>query len=142
MSEAGFCKRLVFGENERVGQWIEARGGGQYRIGSQCIGLERNGELVAGVMFDYHNGASVYAHWAIGDKRALNRDFLFAIFAYPFIQLECAVLITLIGSDNVASWKLVEHLGLKREHAICDAHPSGELLIYTMRQNECRWLNV
>lgn len=134
-------RRLVFGENERVGPWIEENGGGQYRPGSQCIGLERDGQLIAGALFDYHNGASVYGHWAVSDKRALNREFLSAIFRYPFVQLDCSVFIALIAGDNEASIRLVEHLGFELEHTIKDAHPSGELHIYTMRRNDCRWLD-
>lgn len=134
-------RRLVLGENERVGPWIEEHGGGEYRLGTQCIGLERDGELVAGALFDYHNGASVYGHWAVKDKLALTRDFLSAIFRYSFIQLDCSVFITLIAGDNEPSYSLVEKLGFSLEHTIKDAHPSGELRIYTMRRNECRWLD-
>ncbi len=133
-------RTLVFGENERVGRWIEAHEGGQYRDGSQCIGLERNGELVAGALFDYHNGASVYVHVALADKRALGRDFLRACFRYAFIQLGCEVLIGLVAGDNVAAQRLDEHLGFHVEHTIKGAHPSGALHIYTMRKQECRWL--
>lgn len=134
-------RRVVLGENDRVGSWIEEHGGGQYRQGSQCIGLERDGELVAGALFDYHNGASVYCHIALADKRALGRDFLRAAFRYPFVQLDCSVLIGLVASDNPAAVRLDEHLGFTLEHTIKDAHPSGDLYIYTMRRNECRWLD-
>ena len=134
-------RRLVLGENDRVGPWIEENGGGHYRHGTQCIGLERDGDLVAGAMFDYHNGASVYGHWAVADKHALNRDFLASIFRYPFVQLDCAVLIALVAGDNRPSAELVEHLGFALEHTIKDADPSGELHIYTMRRSDCRWLD-
>jgi RimJ/RimL family protein N-acetyltransferase len=123
-----------------VGAWIEALGGGQYRDGSQCIGLERDGKLVAGSLFDYHNGASVYVHLALADKRALGREFLRASFRYAFVQLDCEVLIGLVAGDNLAAMRLDERLGFRREHTINGAHPSGELHIYTMRRHECRWL--
>lgn len=134
-------RRVVLGENDRVGPWIEENGGGHYRPGVQCIGLERDGELVAGALFDYHNGASIYGHWAVSDKRALGRDFLSAIFRYPFVQLDCAVIIGLIAGDNAASLEVAEHLGFTLEHTIEGAHPSGELHIYTMRRNDCRWID-
>lgn len=134
-------RRVVFGENDRVGNWIERNGGGHYRAGTQCIGLERDGEIVAGTLYDYHNGASVYSHWAISDKHALNREYLSAIFRYPFVQLDCSVIIALVAGDNEPSSNLVEHLGFELEHTIKDAHPSGELHIYTMRRSDCRWLD-
>lgn len=134
-------RRLVYGESARVGAWIEERGGGQYRDGAQCIGLERDGELVAGALFDWFNGASVYVHVALADKRALGRDFLRAAFGYAFVQLGCEVLIGLVAGDNIAAQRLDEHLGFRFEHSIAGAHPSGELRIYTMRRNECRWID-
>lgn len=134
------ARRLIFGQNDRVGRWIEEHDGGQYREGSQCIGLERDGSLVAGVLFDYYNGASIYCHVALADKRALGRDFLRAAFGYAFHQLGCEVLIGLVANDNEAAQRLDERLGFRLEHTISGAHPSGALHIYTMRRNDCRWL--
>lgn len=132
-------RRIVY-DNARLGPWIEAHEGGQYRQGSQCIGLERDGEVVAGALFDWFNGASIYCHIAIADKRALGRDFLRAAFGYAFIQLKCEVLIGLVAGDNLAAQRLDERLGFTREHTIRGGHPSGELHIYTMRRHECRWI--
>lgn len=134
-------RRVVYGENERVGHWITEHGGGFYRTGCQCIGLERDGTLIGGVMFDYHNGASIYCHVALTDKRAIGRDFLRAVFRYVFVQLNCEVLIGLVAGDNFAAQRLDEHLGFRLEHSIAGAHPSGELRIYTMRRKECRWID-
>lgn len=136
MSQAR-SSRLVF-ESERVGRWIEAHEGGQYREGSQCIGLERDGELVAGALFDYHNGASIYCHVAVDGQ--VTREFLRAAFRYPFVQLGCSVLIGLVAGDNLMAQRFDERLGFTLEHTIRDAHPSGELRIYTMRRDQCRWL--
>jgi RimJ/RimL family protein N-acetyltransferase len=133
-------RRVIYGEDERVGQWIERHEGGFYRQGSKCIGLERNGRLVAGCLFDYYNGASVYVHVALADKRALGRDFLRACFGYVFNQLQCTVLIGLVAGDNEMAMRLDEHLGFHVEHTIEGAHPSGKLHVYTMRRHECRWL--
>ena len=132
--------RVVFGENDRVGPWIESHGGGEYRIGAQCIGLERGGELVAGALFDWFNGASICVHVAIASKRALNRDFLRAAFGYPFIQLGCEVLIGLVAEDNTPAQRFDEHLGFVLDSRIAGAHPSGALRVYTMRKHQCRWL--
>lgn len=132
--------RTVVYDNDRIGPWMAEMGGGFYRPGSQCIGLERDGEIVAGAMFDWHNGASIYCHVAVADAQALGRDFLRAAFAYPFIQLGCKVLIGLVAGDNEAAIRLDEHLGFKLEHVLKDGHPSGSLRIYTMRREECRWI--
>ena len=123
--------------HSRVGEWIQKNGGGFYREGSKCIGLEKNGELVAGVLYDYHNGASIYAHIAIIGR--LTREYLRVIFDYPFRQLRAKVLIGLVAESNKKSRKFVEHLGFQLQAEIPEGHPEGSLLIYTMRRDQCRW---
>ena len=129
---------IVAWQHARVGAWIQSHGGGFYRPGSKCIGLEKNGELVAGVLYDYHNGASVYAHIAVTGR--LDRHYLHVIFDYPFRQLGAKVLIGLVAESNKKSRKFVEHLGFTLTATIPEGHPEGALLIYTMRKKDCRWL--
>jgi hypothetical protein len=135
-------RRLVYGEDRRVGQWGEARGSGKWREGSKCIGLERAGELIAAALYDWHNGASVYTHIAIEAGQQIDRDFLWHIFYYPFVQLGCNVLIGLVAEDNYASRRFVEHLGFTLQTNIPNAHPSGALRVYVMRREACRWLQL
>lgn len=133
-------RRIVVHENDRVGAWIEAHAGGFYRAGGQCIGLERDGVLIAGVLFDYWNHASIYMHVAAEGKNWLDREYLRVCFDYPFRQLGAKVVIGLVPSGNVRARRFDEHLGFKLQATIPDGHPDGELLIYTMRKEECRWL--
>ena len=129
--------RLVL-DNDRVGLWMHRQGAGEYRTGSQCIGLERDGEMVAGVLYDYCNRASIYTHIAIDGP--ISRRWLHTIFHYPFVQLGCNVIIALVAEDNTASVRLVARMGFTLNTHIPDASPAGDLLIYTMRHDECRFL--
>ena len=124
--------------HSRVGGWIQSHGGGFYRQGSKCIGLEKNGELVAGVLYDYDNGASIYAHIAVTGR--LTREYLHVIFDYPFRQLRANVIIGLVAGSNKRARKFVEHLGFSLTAEIPEGHPKGSLLIYTMRREDCCWL--
>lgn len=135
-------RRIVDDEHERVGRWMAERGGGDWRDGAKCIGLERDGRLIAGVLCDWHNGASVYMHVAGEGKRWLDREFLWFCFFYVFEQLKCRVVIGLVAGDNREAQRFDEHLGFKLTARIPDAHPSGELLVYTMRKEDCRWLKL
>lgn len=135
-------RRLVYHEHRRVGLWIAERTDGGYRDGGKCIGLERDGELIAGVLYDWFNGASIYTHIAIEPGHLIGREFLFHIFYYPFCQLGCSVLIGLVAEGNTASRRFVEHLGFTLQQPIPDAHPTGALLIYTMPRAACRWLST
>lgn len=135
-------RRIVPNEPARVGAWIQEHGGGYYREGSACIGLERNGELIAGVLYDYHNGenGSVYMHVASNAHYWLDRHYLEICFDYPFNQLKCRTVIGLVEDTNLKARKLDEHLGFKLTAVIPEGHPEGDLLIYTMRKKDCRWL--
>jgi hypothetical protein len=135
-------RRLVYGEDERVGRWIEEHGGGEWREGSKCIGLEIRKELIAGVQYDWHNGASIYMHVAAVGRRWLDRDFLWYAFYFPFVQLGCNVVIGLVAEDNLDARRFDEHIGFTLHTVIPDAHPSGALRVYTMRREECRWLKL
>lgn len=134
--------RIVDREHERVGRWLADKTDGEWREGATCVGLERCGEIVAAVMYDQFNGASVCMHVAAEGKRWLNREFLWFAFYYPFVQMGVNVVIGLVAKENHAARKFDEHLGFVLKAELPDAHPSGALLIYTMRKDECRWLKL
>jgi RimJ/RimL family protein N-acetyltransferase len=117
---------------------MESRGCAPYRVGTTCIGLERQGELVAGTAYDFCNGASIVASIAIAGP--ITRKWLWFIFAYPFIQLKANVIIGLISGDNQKSIHLAERMGFKSACDIPHADPSGLLCVYTMHRDDCRFL--
>src|SRR4051812_4617678 len=106
-------KRIVVRENDYVGPWIAEHGGGVYREGSQCIGLEKDGKLIAGVLIDFDNGASVFMHVAASTPHWLDREFLRVCFDYAFRQLRSNVVIGLVASTNEKARRFDEHLGFK-----------------------------
>lgn len=134
--------RIVDREHERVGRWIEAHGGGFWRPGATCVGYERRGEFVAGVMYESFNGASIHTSIAAVGKHWLTREYLWFIFYYPFVQLGARLLIATVASDNFASRKFCEHLGFDKHTRIADAHPSGALIVYTFNKAKCKWLRL
>lgn len=124
----------------RVGKWMREQGSQAYRDGSTCIGLERNGEIVAGALFDFCNGASIFAHIAI--TGCITREWLWFICYYPFVQLRCHVLIGLVSSENKAARRFVEHFGFRLQTTIAKADLAGDLCIYTLKKEECRFLTI
>lgn len=107
----------------------------------KCIGIEKQGILVGGCMYELDNGASVHIHVAV-EPNWFSRDFLYACFHYPFVQLETKVLIGLVPEKNKKARIVDEHLGFTLQHTIPYAHPDGGLCIYTMYKHECRWLRI
>lgn len=132
-------KQIILHQDATVGQWVCARAGGHYVEGT-AIGLAENGRLIAGVLFDQYNGASIAMHVAAEGKRWMTREYLWMCFHYPFEQLKVKKIIGLVGEANRAARQFDEHLGFVIDARIPDAHPDGTLLIYTMQKHQCRFL--
>jgi hypothetical protein len=108
----------------------------------RCIGtVTSEGEIAGIVGYDGYNGASVMMHVA-GFGNWINRDILKAAFDYPFIKLDCKVVLGLVPSGNTEALKLNKHLGFKVITEIEGAHPDGSLILMAMRREECRWLKM
>lgn len=130
---------IITGQDKRVGTWVCSRAGGTYTNGV-TIGLERNGELVAGVVVDNWNGASAQMHVAIDKK--LNRESLFACFDYVFRHLNLNVVIGMVASSNEKALRFDKNLGFKEITRIPKGHPKGDLVILTMSKEDCRYLEA
>lgn len=97
---------------------------------------------VAACLFEGHNGASVMVHIASEGKNWVNREFLWFISYYPFEQLRVKKVLAPVASDNTASIRWTEHFGFKLEATLKDATPKGDLLIYSLVREDCKWLHL
>lgn len=137
-------KRIAIGQG--VVEWVARRTNDYGNFGAaQGIGLQewKGGAWVAiaGVAYAEWNGVNVVCHIASdGSKRWLNRQYLWTIFDYPFNQLGARLITACVGQGNSASRRFVEHLGFEEEARVRGAHPTGDLLVYTLRKPRCRWL--
>lgn len=124
-----------------MGPWACARLGATWEPSTNsAIGLERDGKLVAAVVYDNFRGASICIHVAAEGDHWLTRDFLRAVFSYPFDQLGVRKLIGPVDSDNSEARRFDEHLGFIREAVIEGAAKNGDLFLYTMTRQQCRFL--
>ena len=135
-------RRIVWDQPEAVGRWVCARTQGSYDPASQAIGLEKDGQLIAGVLFDHYTGRSIAMHVAGEGGHWMTREFARACFGYAFGQLKVRKVIGLVDSANHAARRYDEHLGFKLEAVITDAGAGGDLLIYTMTPEQCRWMGA
>lgn len=131
--------KQIVQDDLRVGHWVCERTEGEY-AGGVGIGLEENGELIAGVLFDNYNGRSISMHVAATGKRWMNKAYLFACFHYPFVHLKVKKIIGLVDSMNTDARRFDEHLGFVKEATICDAGKMNDLIIYSMTPEQCRFL--
>ena len=122
-----------------VGHWVAPRVAGQYHAEmSQAIGLVREGKIVAGVIYENWNGASIVTHIAIEGR--LTPGYLYAIYRFPFVQCGARKIIAPVSVTNTKSTTMCEDMGFTIEARIADATPGGDLLMYTMTADKCKYL--
>jgi len=110
--------------------------------GQAGIGLEENGELIAGVVYDDFNGSNVWMHVAASPgKKWLNREYLWFCFHYPFNQLGVNRVSGWVEVNNMEARRFDEHLGFKAEAVLEGAGRDGQdVIIYRMWRHECRFI--
>ena len=136
-------RTIVTGQKKRVAEllinknaWIDAT---KY----EAIGLEENGELIAGVIYDtYQPNVRVAMHCAGIGKRWLTKEFLKYAFYYPFVQLNVKVIINTVSSNNKDSIKFTEHCGFKEVARIEGGASDGDLIIYVLYKENCKWIRI
>ena len=138
-------KRVIYGQDSRICEWVGARvDETDFGDGAVALGVEEDGKVLAGVVFNLYNGPSICMHVAaVPDKRWMTREFLWRVFAYPFIQLDCRRVTGLVRVDNYEAQRFDEHIGFRREGLLRQAAADGtDMILYGMLKEECRWLGV
>lgn len=127
----------------QVVEWVAKRTNEFGNFGAAVgIGWEKDGRLVAGVAYNDFNGANMLMHVASdGSRQWLNREFLWAAFDYPFNQAKVKRVTGLVGEGNKEARRFDEHLGFVLEARLKDAHPTGDLLVYKMHREGCKWIS-
>lgn len=110
--------------------------------GIKGLGLERDGELVAGVIYEGFNAHNVWMHVATKDKgRWLTKPFLWYCFHYPFEEVGVRRVSVHVADSNLESKRFVERLGFQREATLTGAAPDGgDIGIHVMWRDKCRFL--
>lgn len=137
------ASRLIYGDEERLLSWATRRIGlVRFRADAKTIGLEKNGELAAVVVFDTFSSTDCSMHIASdGSRRWMNRELLVAAFAYPFVQCGLRRVTGLVAANNAEALAFDEHLGFEREGLFREACPDGtDLVALGMLRRNCRFI--
>ena len=133
--------RQIVTENQSyLREWLSEVGKYDYSQNTACIGQEKDGKLIAVVGYNSFLPNSCQMHIASTDVLWPTKDFLFAVFDYPFNKLKVKVIIAPICKDNVKSLNLCRKLGFEQVADIPYGHPNGDLIVVTMKRNQCKWL--
>lgn len=113
-------------------------------VNMRGIGLERDGELVAGVVYESYNGKNMWLHVAaVPGRQWLNRAYLTACFAYPFVQCGVDRISGYVEASNLDARRFDEHLGFEKEAVLKGAaKDGGDVIIYVMWKEGCRYVNT
>lgn len=137
-------KRIITGQEELFGPWMMKKLDSEWLPGrGSIIGLwEDEIGPIAGCLYESCNGASVLGHLVGVGKKWMNREYLWYCYHYPFEVLKVNKIIGLVESDNLEARRLDEHMGFKLEATLASCAPKGDLLIYTMTKDQCKWLKL
>lgn len=125
---------------EVVGRWVAEGAQVPWTHVCRSVGWMSEGKVVAGILYDGFTGASIAMHSRVDCPEKVQREWLFAIFDYPFNELKVKRVTALVPADNEKAIRTNEHLGWKYETVLKDYFPGCDGLVYVMRKEDCRWL--
>lgn len=107
------------------------------------MGWRRNGELVAGVLFENIGRHNAWVHVAaIEGRHWLNRTAVRVPFLYAFKVCGLSRLTGRIEAGNTACRRFAEHLGFVPEAVLSGAaEDGGDVVIYVMWAKGCRYVD-
>lgn len=136
------AKKIILKDPQRVGAWVAERIGRKVDWAAwYAIGVERDGELIGGVvMNEFVPGQRCFIHVAASDRRWLSRDLIATVFHCAFVVNDCRVILTTVDADNVAAMRLNTGMGFRETCRI--PHGSGhcDLVILAMQRSDCVWI--
>jgi len=141
-------RQIVIGEDAMVSAFmqrvLETPHGFESGRGIAVAEVEPGAErLIAGIWFENYNGANMMMHVAaLPNSRWMSKELLWYTFYYPFIECGCKRVTGLVEETNEAAREFDERLGFRLEARLKDAAPNGDLLVYAMFRDECRWLGL
>lgn len=136
-------KQLICQPKEMIANFVSEEFGAQNWEDYSAIGMMKDDKLIAGVIYNHFSLPNICMHVASEGRHWLNREFLFAVFDYPFNQLGCGRITALVPRKNIIARKFDKHIGFKYEGRLRRSLPDGDdMMIYGMLKEECKWLNV
>jgi len=133
----------IFVENqEMLKKWASNKLKIGFSPNSYFIGQVLNNELRAVAAYCSFQGQSCNFHLCSTGNYWMNKEFLQAIFEYPFIVARLKIMLAIVSGENKKSLNLSNRFGFKEVANIPYAHQDGNLVIFTMQSNDCKWLNI
>lgn len=133
--------KVLVHDRNRVVSWVLQACYGSTADVNFAVGVERSGKLVAGFIIYGWNGAHALLTVRVDEPMSTTREWWRLMFAFPFVQLRAKCLRATILATNEKSLDLARNAGMLEEHRMVDARPEGDVIMFLMRPNQCRFLN-
>lgn len=132
---------MLISDLYKVGKWVSEKTECVVTPHTAAIGWQNeDGEITCGVIYDHFTEQSIVGTLAIKKGAMVPKQFIWAMFDYPFNQLGVGKVIAYAEDANVASVAALTKLGFILEAWVEGVFPSGGMSIYTMTKPTCRWL--
>lgn len=133
-------RQLIFNDKHRVDAFVRRLVPGSSLPGFRALGLERDGELVAGVLYENFTDSNVWCHIAAAPGgHSMNAEFIHGIFTYPFEQLGLRCMRAYVKESNRPVRNFMINLGFRLDAVLEAAGDGGEnMLIYWIKKEWCR----
>lgn len=140
---------LVLGVDQFVAEWVSRQSiyapngfGACTAIGVVVGSLDRR-IIIAGVVYhDFHPHFRTVAMSvaAVPKTSWLTRQHLATFFGYPFEQLGCERITSIVARKNKHAREFNERLGFKYEGCARRGFYPDDAMLYGMLKSECRWI--
>lgn len=132
---------LVFDQKEAVGAWVAQQVGQTCEWGSfYALGIVRDGEIIAGVVFNNFNGANATCHIAISKFSRVMPAMIEHGCRYAFEFCGLKRLTGMVPSNEPKILAFDKHLGFEEEFVMKDGAPGADMHVLVMWPDKCRWL--
>lgn len=107
-----------------------------------CISRVCDGEFLGGFILTNYNGAICFVHMAGKHPRWCSPELMWVMFDHAFNRMQVKRMLCTVGSKNERALQQVRRAGWRSEHRILGGTPDGDLLIFSMARDHCRWLGL
>lgn len=133
---------LVFDQSERVGEWVAERVDQRGSWGDfYAMGVEQDGQIVAGAVLNNYNGANATCHIAIDKRTKLLVEMIRHFCNYAFNHAKLKRLTGMVPTNEPHIIAFDKHLGFEEEYVMKDGAPGADMMVLVMRPDTCRWLS-
>lgn len=129
--------QTIISDRARVSQFVAERTGDYGLVGLPAIGLEEDGELIAGATFGNFNGASVGMTLAnIPATGWMTEAYLLAMFSYVFYDIGAKRINYFLHEASREAQTVASLMGFKVDARLECMYPSGAMLVYRKLKSE------